>query len=230
MNNIFVHKDGQQYGPFTIEQIHHELKIGNLSRLDYAWHEGLSDWQPIGTLLRKRHIIPRLVISAAVLVLSISVILFIKARISHTPFAGTHQAIAQSTPPSTPEPTSPSPVDELKRLISQYDGRRVIRLSLTDVENYARIRNERPYLHWTEINYRFPVFSYDVKKTDSLVIPYVAYVTLALLNSENAYPEDNKWVGKIIEQQYNKEWVTGVFEHPMLCQIRNNFPITWEKW
>jgi hypothetical protein len=67
----------------------------------------------------------------------------------------------------------------------------------------------------------------------------------AQLNSENAYPEDevspvavratlswedNKWVGQIIEQQYNKEWVAGVYEHPMLCQIRNNFPIKWEQW
>ena len=48
--NIFVNKDGQQHGPFTAEQVRHELKIGAFSATDYAWHEGLTDWIPLDSL------------------------------------------------------------------------------------------------------------------------------------------------------------------------------------
>jgi GYF domain 2 len=48
--NIFVNKNGHQQGPFTAEQVQHELKIGAFSATDYAWHEGLPDWIPLDSL------------------------------------------------------------------------------------------------------------------------------------------------------------------------------------
>jgi hypothetical protein len=51
--NILVHKDGRQHGPFTVQEVHHQLNSGSLSHTDYAWHEGLSDWVPLRDILIK---------------------------------------------------------------------------------------------------------------------------------------------------------------------------------
>jgi hypothetical protein len=44
INNLYVHKDGQQTGPFTVAQIKASLQAGQLSTNDYVWYEGISDW------------------------------------------------------------------------------------------------------------------------------------------------------------------------------------------
>ena len=49
--NIFVHKDGQQFGPFTFGEIRHELNIGTFSPADLAWREGFSDWVPLRSIV-----------------------------------------------------------------------------------------------------------------------------------------------------------------------------------
>ena len=49
--NIFVHKDGQQFGPFTFGEIRHELNIGTFSPADLAWHEGFSDWVTLRSIV-----------------------------------------------------------------------------------------------------------------------------------------------------------------------------------
>ncbi len=41
---ITVNKDGQDLGPYTLEQLQAELDAGNLSSEDFAWFEGCEDW------------------------------------------------------------------------------------------------------------------------------------------------------------------------------------------
>lgn len=44
---LYLHKNGEQDGPYTEEQISSLLTAGELSRDDIVWHEGLSEWQPL---------------------------------------------------------------------------------------------------------------------------------------------------------------------------------------
>ena len=44
---VSLNRDGQQMGPYTVEQINEYLAQGSLLPTDYAWHEGLPDWVPI---------------------------------------------------------------------------------------------------------------------------------------------------------------------------------------
>ncbi|MEI7990103.1 MAG: RDD family protein [Chloroflexota bacterium] len=45
---IYIHREGQQYGPFTKKQILDMLQNDTLSRSDIYWMEGLSDWAQVG--------------------------------------------------------------------------------------------------------------------------------------------------------------------------------------
>lgn len=49
--HIYVFKNGVQTGPFTEEQIGGMLTGGHVSPNDFAWHEGVSDWQPLHLVL-----------------------------------------------------------------------------------------------------------------------------------------------------------------------------------
>ena len=40
---IFVNKNGQQLGPYTIEQLQQYLAMVDLAEEDRAWHEGLPE-------------------------------------------------------------------------------------------------------------------------------------------------------------------------------------------
>jgi hypothetical protein len=51
MSNIYIHKDGNQLGPFTEQQLKDEITQGHLSASDLAWKEGTPDWVPISSLL-----------------------------------------------------------------------------------------------------------------------------------------------------------------------------------
>ena len=44
---VTLNRDGQQMGPYTVEQINEYLAQGSLLPTDYAWHEGLPDWVPV---------------------------------------------------------------------------------------------------------------------------------------------------------------------------------------
>lgn len=48
---IFVHKDGQQHGPFTLEELRTSVSSGAFSASDLCWHTGLEGWQPASALL-----------------------------------------------------------------------------------------------------------------------------------------------------------------------------------
>ena len=44
---IYIHRDGQQQGPYTLEQVNTFLAEGSLQATDLAFHEGLADWVPL---------------------------------------------------------------------------------------------------------------------------------------------------------------------------------------
>ncbi|MBV9464417.1 MAG: DUF4339 domain-containing protein [Verrucomicrobiae bacterium] len=48
---IYVQKDGQQLGPFEVDQLHEQLQSGAISPEDYAWQEGLAEWMVLQDLL-----------------------------------------------------------------------------------------------------------------------------------------------------------------------------------
>ena len=48
---IFVNANGQQQGPYSPEEVQDALSRGSLSPDDLCWHEGLSQWQPIASVL-----------------------------------------------------------------------------------------------------------------------------------------------------------------------------------
>ena len=48
--NIFVHRDGTEYGPYSREQIQEYLRDGNFEPNDWARTEELEDWVPLGEL------------------------------------------------------------------------------------------------------------------------------------------------------------------------------------
>ena len=45
--NIHVTRDGQDFGPYEVEDINGYLKLGTLLPTDMAWHEGLPGWIPL---------------------------------------------------------------------------------------------------------------------------------------------------------------------------------------
>lgn len=49
--NIHITRDGQQYGPYSIEDIRTHLATGVLLPTDYAFHEGMTDWAPLEQVL-----------------------------------------------------------------------------------------------------------------------------------------------------------------------------------
>ena len=46
--DIHIQRDGQQMGPYTLEQINEYLTQGALLATDSAWHEGMIEWVQIG--------------------------------------------------------------------------------------------------------------------------------------------------------------------------------------
>lgn len=47
---IFILKDGNRVGPFTIEQVSGLIQEGEASMTDLAWSEGFTEWKPIHAL------------------------------------------------------------------------------------------------------------------------------------------------------------------------------------
>jgi hypothetical protein len=45
--NVFITKNGQQLGPYTLDQIHSLVNAGTFQANDWAWYEGLADWVPL---------------------------------------------------------------------------------------------------------------------------------------------------------------------------------------
>ncbi len=46
----YLFRNGEQYGPYSEEQILTALQAGEIKQSDYLWNENLSDWTPIGNI------------------------------------------------------------------------------------------------------------------------------------------------------------------------------------
>jgi uncharacterized RDD family membrane protein YckC len=44
---IHIHREGQNYGPYTLEELKQYLASGHVLRSDHAWYEGAADWQTL---------------------------------------------------------------------------------------------------------------------------------------------------------------------------------------
>jgi hypothetical protein len=50
--NISIYRDGQQYGPYTLEQVQEYVSDGTLiPASDLAWHDGMTEWLPLNDVL-----------------------------------------------------------------------------------------------------------------------------------------------------------------------------------
>ena len=49
---IYLTREGQQYGPYTLEQLKASLGDGTVAPGDLAWHEGITDWVPLSTIVK----------------------------------------------------------------------------------------------------------------------------------------------------------------------------------
>jgi len=49
MNNITIHKNGEQLGPFSEAQVAEMLRSGHLALEDLAWSSGMAEWQPLSS-------------------------------------------------------------------------------------------------------------------------------------------------------------------------------------
>lgn len=49
---IYIARDGQKMGPYSMAEINGRLQSGAFSTADQAWHEGLPAWVPLADLLR----------------------------------------------------------------------------------------------------------------------------------------------------------------------------------
>ena len=48
--NWFTNEDGEQHGPFTFALLNSRARQGTLSQDALVWAEGMSEWQPAGTI------------------------------------------------------------------------------------------------------------------------------------------------------------------------------------
>ena len=49
--NLYLSREGQTFGPYTIEQAREYLSSGQFLEQDFALFEGQTDWQPLSQLL-----------------------------------------------------------------------------------------------------------------------------------------------------------------------------------
>src|SRR3954447_1250631 len=47
---IYIHRTGQQTGPYSLDEIQSHLRSGALEGSDWAWHEGASGWIPLSSV------------------------------------------------------------------------------------------------------------------------------------------------------------------------------------
>lgn len=48
--NIYITRNGRQFGPYTLEQVNSQASSGAIQPADLAWYEGITDWVPISTV------------------------------------------------------------------------------------------------------------------------------------------------------------------------------------
>jgi hypothetical protein len=50
--NIFIDRNGEQFGPYSVDECLSFLSEERLSDTDLAWREGMTEWQPLHQVLR----------------------------------------------------------------------------------------------------------------------------------------------------------------------------------
>lgn len=56
---IYLYQNEQQTGPYTEQQIRDLVAAGTIQTTDVCWYEGLSDWQPIDTVISFQPSVPQ---------------------------------------------------------------------------------------------------------------------------------------------------------------------------
>jgi hypothetical protein len=51
VDSIYLAVNGQQLGPYTLDQIRQSIAKNEISRETLAWHEGAAGWAPLGPIL-----------------------------------------------------------------------------------------------------------------------------------------------------------------------------------
>jgi len=49
--DIYVSRDGQEFGPYTLEDVNAYIASGQINATDLAWFDGETDWKPLHELL-----------------------------------------------------------------------------------------------------------------------------------------------------------------------------------
>jgi hypothetical protein len=49
--SFYLHKDGQQSGPFTVEELQEAIVNGTMTSADLIWKEGMSEWKPVVSII-----------------------------------------------------------------------------------------------------------------------------------------------------------------------------------
>ena len=47
---LHIHRKGENFGPYTLEEVNGYLADGSMSLRDMAYHEGLADWAPLADI------------------------------------------------------------------------------------------------------------------------------------------------------------------------------------
>ncbi len=50
MMNLFINRDGQQFGPYPLDIVRIYLKTGALLPTDLAWYEGATNWVALSSM------------------------------------------------------------------------------------------------------------------------------------------------------------------------------------
>ncbi len=53
---IYLARNNVQAGPYTLEQVNNMLASGEIILTDLVWHEGMSQWQPLGELTHGQNV------------------------------------------------------------------------------------------------------------------------------------------------------------------------------
>ena len=49
--NITIHREGQEYGPYTVDEVRALISNGSFTETDFGWHEGMDSWEPLKSIL-----------------------------------------------------------------------------------------------------------------------------------------------------------------------------------
>ncbi len=92
---IYIHRENEQFGPYSLEQARTYLASGELLPHDLAWREGAADWAPLAEVVIVTPVVPPL------------------PQLAPVPARGTRPAGTPSAPPAAE--TAESSLDKSRR-------------------------------------------------------------------------------------------------------------------